>query len=226
MAFSTSTSSGGFNSQFNGSSVGWVARPGASWPVTSAVYYTNGMTDKWSTASYNANFNNFTYTVRMKRVDTFDDGYAYASGLIVRGLPTAFYAGNDWKNAYRFLYSQNGNFSVWKNVGGVTTALKGWTTTSSIDLNNWNTLKVVANGSQLRFYINNVLVWTGSDSSLISGQVGVGMYRGVTVQSLQVDWATLGPVTAASYEPAEMIEADQQEFSDNPSQPSVPEHSR
>ncbi|MFZ4790049.1 MAG: C1 family peptidase [Candidatus Competibacteraceae bacterium] len=224
MNFSVSSASSGFNSQFNGSSTGWVARPGGPWAVTSAVYYTNGVANKWSNTSYNANFNNFTYTVRMKRADTSGNGYS--SGLIVRGLPISFDSTNRWNNAYQFLYTQYGNFSVLKSVGGVTTALKSQTTTSSIVRNNWNTLKVVANGSQLRFYINNVLVWTGSDSSLISGQVGLAMSRGATVQSLQVDWATLGPVTAASYEPAEMIEADQQELPDDPSKPSVPEHSR
>jgi inhibitor of cysteine peptidase len=198
----------GFNSQFNGSSTGWVTRPGGPWAVTSAVYYTNGLANKYSSASFNATFNNFTYTAKMKRVDT--SGSGWSSGLLVRGLPTSFATDNDWNNAYEFLYTQNGYFSVWKGVGGVWTALKGWTATTAIAPNNWNTLKVIADGNQFRFYINNILVWSGSDGSLTSGQVGIAMYRGATAQQLQVDWATLG--MSELYKAAAIVEADQKEI--------------
>jgi hypothetical protein len=40
----------------------------------------------------------------------------------------------------------------------------------------WNTLTVVASGSSLSFYINNTLVWSGTDTELTSGRVGIGMY--------------------------------------------------
>lgn len=210
----------GFDSQFNGSSAGWVARPGGPWAVTSSVYYTNGVTDKWSSASFNASFNNFTYTANMKRVDTSGNGWS--SGLVVRGSPT-FGASNDWNNAYEFLYAQDGYFSVWKVVGGAYTALKGWTTTTAILPNNWNTLKVIADGTQLRFYINNILVWNGADSSFASGQVGVSMYRDTTAQQLQVNWATLG--MSEMYKAAAMVEASQVEAPIDSSAPFVPEHS-
>ncbi len=211
----------GFNSQFNGSSAGWVARPGGAWAVTSSVYYTNGLANKWSSASFNAAFNNFTYTANMKRVDTSGNGWS--SGLVVRGLPTSFSAENRWNNAYRFLYTQDGYFSVWKSVAGVTTAVKNWTTSAAISKNNWNTLKVIADGAQFRFYINNVLVWSGSDGSLASGQVGVIMYRDATVQPLYVNWATLG--MSEMYKATAMVEVDQREAPMDSSASFVPEHS-
>lgn len=198
----------GFNSQFNGTSTGWVARPGGAWTVSSSVYYTNGLANKYSSASFNAAFSNFTYTASMKRIDSALEGWS--SGLVVRGTPT-FDSYNDWKTAYEFLYSQRGSFSVWKGVNGSWTVLKSWTSSAAISKNNWNTLKVIADGTQLRFYINNILVWYGTDSSpLASGQVGVVMSRGTTVQPLYVNWATLG--MSELYKAAEVVEEDQREF--------------
>lgn len=179
----------GFNSQFNGSSTGWSARRG-TWTVNSTVYYTNGVPNKWSTASYNANFGNFTYTARMKRVD--NTGLGHPSGLVVRGSSSSFDSTYNWSNAYELLYSQLGKFMVLKRVAGVQTVLKSWTASSAILKNNWNTLKVIAEDSKFRFYINNVLVWSGSDTSFAAGQVGLLMYRDAVPSQLLVDWATLG----------------------------------
>jgi hypothetical protein len=53
---------------------------------------------------------------------------------------------------------------------------------------------VVAKGSSLRFYINGLLIWQGTDTSLTNGRVGVSMYRdGSSGNDFQVDWATLNP---------------------------------
>ena len=53
-----------------------------------------------------------------------------------------------------------------------------------------NTLKVVAVGSSLKYYINGTLVWSGTDSTLQVGQVGVGYYRDATAATLKVDAAS------------------------------------
>ncbi len=177
----------GINSQFNGSSTGWVNRPGATWVNNSVSYYTNGLNNLISSASYNKNFGNFTYQARMKRVGNSIN----SSGLVVRGLPV-FGSDNDWNTSYQFLYSQDGYFSVWKGLSGSWTTLKGWTTSAAIVDNGWNVLKVTADGSQFRFYINNSLVWSGTDSALTTGQVGILMDRGTVAEKLEVDWATLG----------------------------------
>lgn len=175
----------GMNSQFSNSSIGWVQRPGGPWVNTTSTYYTNGLTNLISSASYNQTFGNFTYQARMKRAGT------YSSGLIVRGTPT-FDTDHDWLNAYQFLYSNNGSFSVWKGINGNWTKLKDWTSSAAIVKNDWNILKVIADGNQLRFYVNGALVWSGSDTSFTTGQVGLWMYRGAAVEKLEVDWATLG----------------------------------
>ncbi len=178
----------GFNSQFNGSSKGWVSRPGGTWLVNTAVYYTSGVLNKASSASYGISktFNNFTYTAKVKRISTGD----LASGLIVRGTP-AFNSLNYWKNGYRFLYTQAGKFAVIVTVNGVDSYLKDWTYSPAIIPSDWNILKVIADNRQFRFYINGTLVWSGADSTFASGQVGFIMFR-QTQEVFKVDWATLG----------------------------------
>ncbi len=96
-----------------------------------------------------------------------------------------------------FQYSNSGYFSVFEITStGAAIALKDWTSSTAIVKNGWNTLKVRAYGSSLKFYINDILVWSGSDPTLLSGQVGFGFYRDVTAGTLLVDWAKLTPIIA------------------------------
>jgi hypothetical protein len=77
--------------------------------------------------------------------------------------------------------------------------IKDFTSTAAIHQNDWNTLKVVANGSAMKFYINGTLVWSGNISTSASGQVGIGMYNsGAVGEQLLVDWATLSPTFSSS----------------------------
>lgn len=217
----------GFNSQFNGKYTGWLKRPGGAWKVNSTYYYTNGVQNVWSSASYNKVFKNFTYQARLKRIDT---GGAlagkWASGLVVRGTPT-FDPSNEWDTTYKFLYSNKGTFSVWKVMHGTITYPRPWSPTSAIVANGWNTLKVTVDGRLIRFYINGKLVWSGSDSSISSGQVGVSMVRGDStslVNKLFVDWATLG---MSDYYKAssQNIVLESYDVPLDPSLPQVMEHS-
>lgn len=77
----------------------------------------------------------------------------------------------------------------------------------------WNTLKVTAVGSTLKFYINNILVWQGSDASFGSGLVGIQMYKasGDPYNSkLVVDSASLSVITTSSMEAAEVVDTSDQ----------------
>jgi len=70
----------------------------------------------------------------------------------------------------------------------------GWSYSSAINQGDaWNTLRVVASGAHMEFYINGTEVWSGTDSSLAFGRVGIGMYRHAasTGDRLDVDWAVL-----------------------------------
>ena len=54
-------------------------------------------------------------------------------------------------------------------------------------------MRVRAEGSNFEFYINGVLVLSGTDTSLVSGQVGLGMYSNPSSadNELLIDWAAL-----------------------------------
>jgi hypothetical protein len=77
---------------------------------------------------------------------------------------------SDWHDVARPRVS--GFDSVFKNVAGTRTSLYlGFG--SAVSLYAWNTLRVRAVGSQLRFWINGTEVWAGTDGSLSSGRVGI-----------------------------------------------------
>ena len=188
LIYSVASGGSGFNEQFNsGAAANWTRDSGA-WSVLSGVYDTAGVSGMRATTSYNAQYTDVDLSARVLRYA--DDDSANALHIRASGA-----VGSDGiiANGYLFQIVRSGYFSVWKRVGGVSSAIYSWTQSSAISQgSNWNTLRVVAKGSAMRFYINDTLVWQGSDASLSSGKVGVSMYdSGVTGDDFQVDWATL-----------------------------------
>ncbi len=189
-----------FNSTFNGSAAGWPAVSGV-WALASSAYYTTvGIANRWSSIAHTGTYGDVTYQARMKRAGCS----ACSNSLIIRGNPASLRSDNMWRPGYLFEYTNGGAFSVW-NEGptGTATALKPWTMSAAIVHGGWNTLKVIAVGSSLKFYINGTLVWSGNSSAYATGRVGVMMYRdGVsTGNKLYVDWATLSTTPTADVNP-------------------------
>ena len=178
----------GFDSQFNNDFTGWEVATGI-WTINPTNVSTTGLTDYWSSIYHNQTFANLDYSARMMRLG---DEYL-SNNIMIRGTPTLRDSLYLWNDVYMFQYSRSGYYSVWKSVGGVDTPLQLWTYTDAINTgDNWNTLRVVASGRSLYFYINNTLLWFGLDDSLSEGKVGVGMYgEGFPSDKLIVDWATL-----------------------------------
>jgi hypothetical protein len=189
-----SSSGGGFNSQFNGSAAGWAGVKGA-WTNYASMYYRSaGLANKVASAKHANNYKNFAYVVRMKRSGAC---VSCANHIVIRGKPASLALDFNWQPSYVFQYNNKGQFSVWKiSSAGGKTALKAWTSSAHIVKNGWNTLKVIANGASLKFYINNKLVWSGSDLTLTTGQVGFGFRRDGRAGSLDVDWARLSMLGA------------------------------
>ena len=199
----------GFYSPFTSEKTGWAAHKG-TWPLEGSNYLTTlGVASKAATISHINDYATLTYEVRMRRLGCV----GCANVLAIRGNPVLDSTGW-WISEYTFDYTNNGLFSVWKDNNGTYTALKNWTSTSAINQGGWNTLKVTASGSTLKFYINGTLVWTGTDSAYASGRVGIGMYRNGTStgDKLYVDWAQLTTtVTAPEATALETIPEDQVE---------------
>jgi M6 family metalloprotease-like protein len=210
----------GFVSQFNGSATGWQTHSG-SWNIASNQWYTTqGVPYYWASSSYNATYSNLDYQASMWR----NGCDACANSLIIRGSPTPLASDdNHWNNAYIFQYTRNGLYSVWKWVGGVAYNLAPWASTTAVNQGSaWNTLRVIANGSNLYFYINGALVWSGSDTSFTLGRVGVQMYSdGTAGDQLWVDWATLTSSSSAS--PTDTISLEQQSLNEAAQEGGSPE---
>ena len=209
-SFAVTTVLTGFYSPFTSDRTGWVVHKG-TWTLSNYNYLTTvGVAGKASTISHINDYATLTFEVRMKRAGCV----GCANTLAIRGNPVLDTVGW-WKTEYTFDYTNSGLFSVWRDYNGTYTALKNWTSTSTIDQGGWNTLKVTANGSTLKFYINGTLVWSGVDSTYGSGRVGIGMYRNATSTSnkLWLDWAQLTTVvtSAPEIDAAEVIPADQVE---------------
>lgn len=196
----TAAQAAGFSSTFNNaaSAVGWSAVNGA-WGLTgSNYYYSRGVPGNFASAKHTGAYGDLTYTVRMIRRSS-DTGSAQY--IIIRGNPLSLNTTKNWKTSYRFGYSNSGYFSVWRgNPNGTVTSLKSWTPSATIAKNGWNILKVVAVGTSLKFYINNVLVYSGADSAYKTGQVGFNFYRDTksTGNILYVDYAILSTTPTSS----------------------------
>jgi hypothetical protein len=202
----------GFNSQFNGNATGWITHSGGNWSVNSTYYYSNGLANSWSITSYNANFSNFDFQTKVMRyVPSYSSG---SSGVVVRGTPEPHDPDNDWRNGYYFLYSREGDFSVWKTVSRTDIAIQNWTPSPVINTGDtWNTLRVVANGNSMYYYINGTLVWSGSDSSFSSGRVGLGFYDDGAETTFYADWATL-EIGSSTVGVTDVVDSNQQALND------------
>jgi hypothetical protein len=212
MTFTVSvpTEPSGFYSPFTSEANGWVVHKG-SWMLEASNYLTTpGVAGKAATVSHVNDYTTLTYEVRMKRVGCA----SCANTLNIRGNPTVLDSTGWWKTEYTFDYTNTGLFSVWRDYNGTYTALKNWTNTTAINQGGWNVLKVTASGSALKFYINDILVWSGTDTAYPSGRVGIGMYRNTTStgDKLYVDWAQLiTSVVAPDPAAMEAIPEDQAE---------------
>lgn len=197
--FRTAVIGSNFSNNFNSSASGWSAAKG-SWALSSSAYYRSlGLAGKIASAKHTGKYGDLTYTVKMKRTGTC---VSCANRVIIRGNPASFDPAYSWKPSLVFQYANTGSFSVYLyNSAGTATALKGWTASAAIVKNGWNTLKVVAVGSSLKFYINNSLVWSGSNSALRTGTVGFGFYRDTKAGTLFVDSASLSTTPTADVNP-------------------------
>ncbi len=202
----------GFNSQFNGNADGWEVHSGM-WYYDDTSLFTYGNAGNLSTVSYAADFTNLDYKVQLARAGSQLNG----NQLFIRGKPDPLSLIGEWYEGYIFQYSANGNYSILKTINGVTSEIKSWTFSSAINQGyTWNTLRITANGGTLKFYINGSLVWSGTNTSLTSGRVGIGMYLASTSTTdwLVVDWATLTTSVSTSVSDLDQISPEQQLLND------------
>ncbi|HSF80847.1 MAG TPA: M4 family metallopeptidase, partial [Anaerolineales bacterium] len=184
-----------FHSAFNGNMVGWQVH-NSSWGTSDSYLVSPGLANLIASSSYTQNYTylNLIYTARMIRSGC----ESCANFIIVRGNPSPLNGDNFWDDAYTFMYSNDGQYSILKSVNGSYTTLQPWTATPAIlasdEFGDYpNVLRVSTLGSSMSFYINGVLMTTVNDATFSSGKVGVGFYDGGAENQLSVDWAMLYP---------------------------------
>jgi hypothetical protein len=182
---------------------------------------TDGVADAWSSIGSINTFNNFTFEAWMMRKHATVDNLA--SGLVLRGT-TEYDSKNQPLDMYSFLVAPNHTYSIWKHVNGTAIPIKPWTSRSDIDDDYW--LRVVMDNSNIRFYIDNHLVWEGKDATFKTGQVGIQMYQSADALGLgndfKIDSARLS--MSIYYKAGEQVAAGQEELLPNGDEPMVPEH--
>ena len=210
-------------SNFEGLTSGWTPQAGGKWSIyKNAYFYSNGTAGKWSSSRFESPLSQLDFSARVLRsggvLNTEGNAYYPASYLAVR-MGDELGDNNAWLAGYLFGYTNQGVYSVWKmNQNGNTSVMQPWTKTSLLAIEDWNTLRVAASDSALNFYINGILVWTGSDGGFKDGKVGFSFFNHANPSSsFFVDWASLSELKtfpAIDSIPARQAELNQSAWQD------------
>jgi hypothetical protein len=205
-----------FDCQFDDSSClpYWTQHHG-TWTVATGSLSTAGVPGSISSIGYDAVFTGvLDYTVRMRRIGS----PSYTNRVYIRGNPDPLNPDNqEWYSGYSFQFSCLGEYSVWRTQGASSEALQPWTLHTAVHSGEeWNVLRVVADGTSYQYFVNGTLVWSGNSFAAQTGYVGLGMYRPSegSGDRLDVDWAVLyaevhpSPATTPTPPPAALDSGD------------------
>ena len=148
----------------------WVPDIPADWQVVSGEYRAQS-SDGWMFSRY-AGREWADLAVQMSCRRTGDTGNSAA--VVLRATPDF---DDSVGSGYVFQITTSGYYGVWKQVGGSFSWLQSWTISPAVSAGT-NVLAAVAQGSLLSFYVNGTLVWSGTDTALASGRIGLGGYSG------------------------------------------------
>lgn len=178
-----------FHSSFNGSMAGWKSRSAAKWMLQPAKVIAHGELMKWSSLYRSSGlFKDFRYTAWVNRYHPNGNScLAFRMG----SLTGSEY--DDWYPGYLFCLGEDWQFIILRyDAPESYTTLHDYTPSSSIILDAWNELEVVAQGDRFDFYINCDHVATVIDDTYDRGYVGITMFKNSgSFTTLMVDWAKL-----------------------------------
>jgi len=207
---------GGYFEDFDdGLAQDWEEDVDADWGVVNQEYRayqpspsgTNSMV-----ATYSGEIlENFCYEVKIRRAESS----GYARYIIFRATADFESYPVSTGSGYGFGIDEE-SYLIFKLVSGTITTLVSWTDSSYINPpTSWNTLKVMANGSDLQFYINGYLIHSLTDLGLTSGRIGLLGYTGTSYSSVTHffdDVLVTEPETTS-----QTISAEQQWYNEHPS---------
>lgn len=179
---------------FNGSLEGWTVHSGAWYTGTEYIYTYGANPGEVVSISYGLDLTRTDFQARMWRKGSDE----CLSGIVIRGNPEPLTSVGTWDTGYVLYYQPNGQCAVIKayyDGGRWVSAPYYWTHCPAVNQGEaWNTLRAVADGNQLSFYINDQLIWSGQDSYNSHGRVGIVMRKSsepTTEDELRVEWASL-----------------------------------
>jgi hypothetical protein len=188
---------------FSTDSAGWINQTGGVWAVDSGSLSTSGsgVVNIVSNAVIDGYFSEFTYEARIRMgFDSFTPAGVVGNdhGLVLFGSDT-LNARNEITNGLTFHIGQKmtgpgtgvGQFGIDLVFNGVKKPLTGTGYLSGpVNFNGWNALKVVSRGTNLTFFINNIQVYSVTNTLFKSGRLGVySISHADPVQNFSVDWA-------------------------------------
>ncbi|MEA5078518.1 MAG: S8 family peptidase [Anaerolineaceae bacterium] len=177
----------GFISTFDENYTDWSFVQG-DWQLADAsVLLSNGTMDDSDSIVHSGDYPNVDFTVRMKRLGSYSD----ANRIIIYGRPDPLTDGSTWYQGLMLEYTNDQMFRVLKMVKGVETVLIDWTYADWIVPFDYNDVRIVSKSGVQKFYFNGSLVAAGKDTSLSTGQVGIGMTQTDSSSPLSVDSAYL-----------------------------------
>ncbi len=191
------------NAQFNAAADlnAWTAQIG-SWQLVSGSYTARMSSgSEWAVSKATYCVSRFQAEVRMRRIDP-DTSTDWNSGLILRSRNYA----DKSTVGYWFAYSKGGTAVVWRlndynvGTGPDEDAQQLCQQSAPVSSGAFNTLKIVADSTAYRLFVNGTQVCTVNDSALTFGGVNVAMAgpNGDSSHRLDVDWLKLTPVTGTA----------------------------
>ena len=163
---------GSYVENFNdGLAQDWMPDLPANWQVLAGEYRAATAADDFMVSRYVGS----TWSDVSVQCSSRREGSTFTSaGILLRGTD-----GFDEEagSGYIFQISTAGSYGIWKQMNGTFSWLQSWTTSAAIS-SGTNVMTASAIGTNLRFYINGTLVWSGTDTSLTSGRVGLLGYSG------------------------------------------------
>ena len=165
----------GFTSTFNGSKAGWQNVVG-NWSLKPGNLYNRGIAGVRTSTKHTNVYSDVYYKVVMRRRGN-STGVA-ANAIVINGNPNRRDALGNWKPSYMFQYANTGYVSVWReNTAAGETPLMNWTASSVPNRTGYNTLEVWSySDGLLDYHLNGVHMWSGYDTTVSFGQVGVSIY--------------------------------------------------
>lgn len=145
----------------------------------------------------------FTAAVSARRTSGTEGAYGIIFGL-----------NQDWSEFYEVIIDQDA-YSIWKYDNGSWTSLRNWATSGHINTGTaWNRLKVIREGSAIKFYVNDQYLTTAYDGSY-TGLRRIGLVAYSPLDSsvdVRFDDFTLYPTSCGDVAPFAGMEFGEAEF--------------